>query len=63
MAPFMETRVGKPVKVFIREKIKKVVCGFRHSLAITECGKLYGWGFNSMQQLSNSQSYIDPENP
>ena len=37
--------------------------GFRHSLAITECGQLYGWGFNSMQQLSNSEKYIDAENP
>jgi alpha-tubulin suppressor-like RCC1 family protein len=29
------------------QKMKKLVCGFRHSLAITEKGKLYGWGWNS----------------
>ena len=40
----------------------KVVSGFRHSLAITEDGKLFGWGFNSMMQLSNAEDYIDPEN-
>jgi alpha-tubulin suppressor-like RCC1 family protein len=37
--------------------IVKIVSGFRHSLAIGEDGKLYGWGFNSMQQLSNSDLY------
>jgi alpha-tubulin suppressor-like RCC1 family protein len=42
------------VLVPIKEPIVKVACGFRHSLAITNDGKLYGWGFNSMQQLSNS---------
>jgi len=40
-----------------------VVVGFRHNLAISESGKLYGWGFNSMQQLSNSDKYMDVENP
>jgi alpha-tubulin suppressor-like RCC1 family protein len=29
------------------QKVKKVICGFRHSMAITENGKLYGWGYNN----------------
>jgi alpha-tubulin suppressor-like RCC1 family protein len=29
--------------------VKKVVCGFRHSFAILENGKLYGWGYNNQQ--------------
>lgn len=44
-------------------KIQKVVCGFRHSLAISEDGRIFGWGFNSMQQLSNADKYMNSENP
>jgi alpha-tubulin suppressor-like RCC1 family protein len=57
VAPFYETRWTTPKLVSIKEPVTKVVCGFRHSLAITNNGKLYGWGFNSMQQLSNSDQY------
>ncbi len=32
-------------------------------MAITENGLLFGWGFNSMQQLSHSDEYQDAENP
>jgi alpha-tubulin suppressor-like RCC1 family protein len=46
-APFFEKRLGKPKQVELPEKIKKVVCGYRHNLAISESGKLYGWGYNS----------------
>lgn len=46
-APFFEKRFGKPVKVKIDEKVVKIVCGYRHSLAITEKGNLYGWGYNN----------------
>jgi alpha-tubulin suppressor-like RCC1 family protein len=46
-APFFESRHRKPVKVLIEQKVKKIVAGFRHSLAITEDGKLYGWGYNN----------------
>lgn len=28
-------------------KVKKVVCGGYHSLALTENGQLFGWGSNS----------------
>ena len=53
-APFNEARHGAPVKVVLPkdskgrpQPVKKIVCGFRHTLAITENGKLYGWGSNS----------------
>lgn len=46
-----------------KQPIKKIVCGFRHSLAITENGKIYGWGYNNQQQLSHSQEYADETNP
>jgi alpha-tubulin suppressor-like RCC1 family protein len=49
MAPFFELRHRTPVAIKNLPKITKVVCGFRHNLAITEDGRLFGWGFNSMQ--------------
>jgi alpha-tubulin suppressor-like RCC1 family protein len=30
--------------VSLPEKILKVVCGYNHSLAISESGSIYGWG-------------------
>ena len=64
-APFFEARHRRPVKVALPPaiKVKKVVCGFRHSLAITEDGKLFGWGYNNQQQLSHAQEYADDSNP
>jgi alpha-tubulin suppressor-like RCC1 family protein len=41
----------------------KIVSGNRHCLAISDKGNLFGWGFNSMQQLSHSAEYQDPDNP
>ena len=32
-------------------------------MAISDTGNLYGWGFNSMQQLSHSDEYQDADNP
>lgn len=58
-APFFESKVGKPMKVKLPHKVKKVVCGYRHSFAITENGLLFGWGYNSMQQLSHFELYVD----
>ena len=63
VAPFYEQRFRKPVKVKIPDKVVKIVCGHRHTLAITDNGLCYGWGSNSMQQLSNSDLFIDPDNP
>jgi alpha-tubulin suppressor-like RCC1 family protein len=47
-APFFEKRFGKPQLIKIpNQKVKKVTCGYRHTLAITESGKLFGWGYNN----------------
>lgn len=27
-----------------KQRIKKVASGSQHTLALTECGKVYGWG-------------------
>ncbi|MFN9940694.1 MAG: RCC1-like domain-containing protein [bacterium] len=29
------------------EKVVKVVSGYRHNLAMTEKGNVYGWGYNN----------------
>lgn len=36
--------------------VKQVACGFNHSIALTEEGKIYGWGSNKKGQLG-----IDPK--
>jgi len=46
-APFFEKRFGKPVPVEMPEKVVKIVSGYRHNLAITDKGKLFGWGYNN----------------
>ena len=61
--PFTEVKHPRPVKVAIPERITKIVCGYNHSLAIAESGALYGWGANNMLQLSNSESYQNPDSP
>lgn len=63
IAPFFEVRHRTPQTIAIPEKIVKVVSGNRHCLAISEKGSLFGWGFNSMQQLSHSDDYQDADNP
>ena len=63
MAPFFERRLRKPEYVPMPEKVVKIATGYRHSLAITEKGSLFGWGYNNMQQLSNADMYADPDNP
>jgi alpha-tubulin suppressor-like RCC1 family protein len=56
-APFFEKRYGKPQLVSIPEKVLKVVSGYRHNMAITEQGNIYGWGYNNQQQISHSEEY------
>lgn len=70
VAPFFESRFRKPVNVKIPalkngspQKVTKIVSGFRHCMAITDTGKLYGWGYNNQMQLSHSQEYGDDSNP
>ena len=54
--PFKEVRIGKPQKINIQEKISKISAGKRHSLAITEYGRLFGWGYNHQVQLSHGDN-------
>ena len=49
VAPFFERRIRKPERVMIPEKVVKIATGYRHSLAITEKGHIFGWGYNNMQ--------------
>lgn len=63
VAPFFEQRHRTPQKVVIPGKVVRIACGNRHTLAITETGECYGWGYNSMQQLSNAETFADPDNP
>jgi RCC1 and BTB domain-containing protein len=41
------------VNGFNSEKIIAISCGTYHSLALTESGQLYSWGFNSVNQLGD----------
>jgi alpha-tubulin suppressor-like RCC1 family protein len=47
--------IRKPVPVrlmgFNDEKIKSIACGSMHSMALTEKGDVYSWGFNKYGQL------------
>jgi len=56
LEPFKEVRLGKPQKVNIKDKITKIACGYRHSLAISHYGRLYGWGYNQQIQLSHGDN-------
>jgi alpha-tubulin suppressor-like RCC1 family protein len=42
-----------PIKIngFDGKKIKAISCGYWHSLALTECGRVYSWGNNKWGQL------------
>jgi alpha-tubulin suppressor-like RCC1 family protein len=42
-----------PIKLndFNDEKIIAISCGFRHSMALTDCGHVYSWGRNRSGQF------------
>lgn len=62
--PFYERRVKNPRKVEgLNARVKKVICGANHSLAVTEEGSLYGWGSNSNMQLSQEEQFSRAEEP
>lgn len=54
---FIERRERLPKKIDFPEKIKKIVCGENHSLALSNDGNVYGFGFNRFLQLSNDPIY------
>ena len=38
---------------FCGKRVTQVACGQNHTLALTEDGQVYGWGFNEWGQLGN----------
>ncbi len=47
-----------PIKLneFNDEKVISISCGFRHSMALTDCGHVYSWGENEFGQLGLEES-------
>ena len=43
----------RPIRVSVGEKIRSISCGKNHSLAVTESGRVLGWGLNGYGQLGN----------
>ena len=54
-SPLIESRVRTPQTISLPHKIIKIRSGYNHSLAITEEGKIYGWGLNNMGQLEGAK--------
>jgi alpha-tubulin suppressor-like RCC1 family protein len=54
---FIQRRERLPKLIPISEKITKVVCGENHTLALSEGGNVYGFGYNRYLQLSNDPLY------
>jgi hypothetical protein len=52
--------VSIPIKVngFDNEKVVMISCGYWHSLALTESGRVFGWGLNSDGQLGTGNTDI-----
>lgn len=44
LSPFLVSR-------FITTKVTRVACGSYHTLAVTENGEVYSWGFNNYGQV------------
>jgi alpha-tubulin suppressor-like RCC1 family protein len=54
---FIERRERLPKPIDISEKIVKVVCGENHTIALSEAGRVYGFGYNRYLQISNDELY------
>jgi alpha-tubulin suppressor-like RCC1 family protein len=54
-----------PIKVngFDGKKIKAISCGYRHSMALTECGSVYSWGNNKWGQsrVKKFDNFLSPK--
>jgi RCC1 and BTB domain-containing protein len=55
----------KPIKVkgFNNERVVMISCGCEHSMALTECGHVYSWGYNDFGQLGigNTEDSNEPK--
>ncbi len=43
---------------FNGEKVKEISCGFEHSLALTESGRVFRWGWNAYKQSGVSSIFV-----
>jgi hypothetical protein len=54
-----------PIKVkgFNNERVVMISCGYLHSMALTECGHVYSWGYNKFGQLGigNTENSNEPK--
>ena len=55
------TKIMSPTHIssFEFEKIDSISCGYRHSLALTQTGKVYAWGQNYWGQLGLKDTKIE----
>lgn len=54
-------RFPKQITAFASKKVVEVAVGTVHTLAITEDGKVYGWGRNGQGQLGENLPAVVPE--
>lgn len=45
--------IPKMIKTFSEKSITQIACGDHHSLALSDSGELYAWGYGEMLQLGN----------
>ena len=50
------------LNAFNGEKVKAISCGFNHSLALTESGRVFSWGSNKYKQLGVSDNSLKKSN-
>jgi hypothetical protein len=52
-----------PIKVkgFNNERVVMISCGYWHSIALTECGHVYSWGYNEWGQLGYGNTVYSNE--
>lgn len=60
---FREVRTPRQIEFPEPTHIKSCAAGFGHTVALTETGKLYSWGFNSYGQvgLGDKKTHWSPE--
>lgn len=54
--PYFELRYPNPTRVgALKDKVKEVVCGAYHTLAILDTGEVRGWGRNDKRQIGPTE--------